>query len=258
MEKVQNYSLLAPLYDKLMEDVDYESWADYIDEIIQEHHPQTEDVLELACGTGSLSLSLDEFGYYKILGTDLSPEMIEMAEKKASELDTNVKFQTLDFTNIELDQTFDTIFSVFDSVNYLHSESEILKMLSQCRNILNNDGLLIFDFSTPINSYQAVDYLNNDEAQVGQYRYFRSSEYNPDTQFHTNTFKIEELNNEKDQVIRQSVEVHKQKIYSLDEMLSILKQTPYHLVAKYEDFDLLDATENSARVTIVLRCQKPQ
>lgn len=51
-------------------------------------------------------------------------------------------------------------------------------------------------------------------------------------------------------------EVHKQRVYSLDEMLSILAQTPYHQVAKYEDFDLVDADENSARVTMVLKCQK--
>jgi len=256
MEKIPNYSLLAPLYDKLMEDVDYESWADYIDEIIQEHHPFAEKVLELACGTGNLALSLDEFGYYDILATDLSPEMIQVAKKKLDDHNSDVQFQTLDFLNIDLNGKFDVIFSVFDSVNYLSSGDEILKMLEESKSILKSDGLLIFDFSTPVNSFQAVDYLNNDQAEVGRFRFFRTSEYDPELQIHTNSFKIEELSEDKTKVLKTSREVHRQKIYSLDEMLSILKQTSYHLVAKYEDFDLLDANENSARITVVLQCQK--
>lgn len=256
MKDAENYSYLAPLYDKLMENVDYESWADYIDEIIQEHHPEAESILELACGTGSVSISLDELGYYSILASDLSPQMIEVGRTKALKANADIRFTTLDFLNIDLDEKFDAIFSVFDSVNYLQSESEILTMLSQCERILNPDGLLIFDFSTPLNSLEAVDYLNNEEAEVKDLRFFRTSAYDPHAQVHTNTFEIERLSSDKKQVIDQFKEVHKQRIYTLEEMLSILKQTPYHLVAKYGDFDLDDADENSARITIVLQCQK--
>ena len=66
-----------------MKDVDYEVWTDYIDEIIMMHHHEARDVLELACGTGTMALSMDELGYYNITATDLSPEMIEKAKKKA-------------------------------------------------------------------------------------------------------------------------------------------------------------------------------
>lgn len=256
MKNSENYSYLAPLYDKLMENVDYESWADYIDEIIQEHHPEAESILELACGTGSVSISLDELGYYSILASDLSPQMIEVGRSKALKADADVRFTTVDFLNIDLEEKFDVIFSVFDSVNYLQSESEILTMLSQCERILNPDGFLIFDFSTPLNSLEAVDHLNNEEAEVKDLRFFRTSEYDPHEQIHTNTFEIERLSSDKKQVLDQFKEVHKQRIYTLEEMLSILKQTPYHLVAKYGDFDLDDADENSARITIVLQCQK--
>jgi ubiquinone/menaquinone biosynthesis C-methylase UbiE len=256
MKDTSNYSYLAPLYDKLMEDVDYEAWADYIDEIIQEHHPEAEAVLELACGTGSVAISLDELGYYNILASDLSPQMTEIGVTKALKANANVRFTTLDFMNIDLDESFDVIFSVFDSVNYLQSESEILSMLSECEKVLNPDGLLIFDFSTPLNSIEAVDYLNNEEAQVKDMRFFRTSEYDTHEQIHTNTFEIELLSSDKKTVINSFKEVHKQRIYTLEEMLLILKQTPYHLVAKYGDFDLIDADENSARITIVLQCQK--
>ena len=256
MKDAKNYSYLAPLYDKLMEDVDYESWADYIDEIIQEHYPEAEKILELACGTGSVAISLDELGYYSVTASDLSPEMIDVARNKALKAHADIRFTTLDFLNIDIDEQFDVIFSVFDSVNYLKSDIEVLRMLEQCEQVLKPGGLLIFDFSTPQNSLEAVDYLNNEEAEIKDLRFFRTSEYDPHQKIHTNTFEIERLSHDKKHVIDQFKEIHQQQIYTLDEMLLILKQSPYHIVAKYSDFDLIDADENSARITIVLQCQK--
>ena len=59
-KKKPNYTVLADIYDRVMSDVDYETWADYIDEIILEHRPEAENLLELACGTGTIALSLEE------------------------------------------------------------------------------------------------------------------------------------------------------------------------------------------------------
>ena len=248
-EKSRIYSALAPLYDTLMKDVDYEMWADFIDEVIQTHHPNPNQILELACGTGAISLHLSEYEEYELTATDQSPAMVERARQKAAELEAPVQFDTMDFTDIKTTASFDIIFSVFDSVNYLHPSEDILKMLLGCHRILNPNGLLIYDFSTPQNSLEAVDYLNNEEGSFGNYRYFRESKYDPELQFHYNEFDIEEISDDGLTVINRFREVHKQRIYSLQEMLSIVEQTPYHLVAKYEGFDLVDADENSTRIT---------
>lgn len=258
MTKANIYTSLAPLYDRLMIDVDYESWADYIDEIFQLHHPYPEKLLELACGTGSLAISLDGFGYYQITATDLSAEMVEIAQLKAAEAEVDVQFRPMNFLNIDIDETFDGIYSVFDSINYLHDASQILEMLKQCERVLKPGGLLVFDFSTPKNSMEAVDYLNNEEATSGRFRFYRKSRYDHKNRMHYNEFDIEELAADGKTVISELKEVHEQRIYSLQEILEIVDQTSYHLVAKYGDFDLLDANEESARVTIVLRCQKTQ
>ena len=258
MNKKPIYTSLAPLYDRLMEDVDYEAWADYIDELLQLHHTNPEKILELACGTGSIALSLFEFGYYEILATDLSQEMIDIASLKAKQKDSGVQFETMSFQNITVRQHFDAIYTVFDSINYLHSEKEIIKLLEDCSTVLKPFGLFIFDFSTPKNSMEAVNYLNNEEAGSGTLRFFRTSTYDIKKQVHTNEFEIEELSQDGNQIINRFKETHLQRVYSLDEMLSIVEQTPYHLVASYGDFDLLEADENSSRVTLVLQCQKQQ
>lgn len=76
------YSALAEIYDAVMEDVDYDIWADFIDEVIQVHHPNPVTILELACGTASLSFSLEKLGCYDITATDKSEAMIQKHRKK--------------------------------------------------------------------------------------------------------------------------------------------------------------------------------
>ncbi|MTI88370.1 MAG: class I SAM-dependent methyltransferase [Balneolaceae bacterium] len=252
------YTILAALYDSLMGDVDYEAWADFIDEIIQTHHPNPIDVMELACGTGSLVLSLAELECYNLTGTDQSQAMVDIARKKSNKQDAGINFEVQNFLHLEMDATFDAIFSVFDSVNYLHNPEEILTMLENCWKVLNPWGILIFDFSTPKNSLEAENYLNNDKGSAGNLRYFRESKYDPEQKFHYNLFKIEEVEQDGKTVLERYKETHKQRIYTLDEMLSIVKESSYHLIAKYEDFDLIDADENSTRVTMVLQCRKQQ
>ena len=257
-ENTSIYSKLAPLYDVLMADVDYEAWADYIDELMQTHHPEPIDVLEIACGTGSVSISLSELECYHLTGTDLSPDMIEVARQKAEAIDEKVRFEAKSFSELDFQSEFDCVFSVFDSVNYLHHPDEILELFKNVESALKPGGLFIYDFSTPRNSLESVDHLNEAEGERGNLRYYRTSRYDPHQKIHVNEFEIDELDPKTRTIVQSYRETHRQRAYTLHEMLSILKQTPYHLVAKYDGFDLIEATENSARVTMVLQCQKTQ
>jgi len=257
-EEVPAYSKLAHIYDELMSDVDYESWADFIDEVIQTHHHNPVKVLELACGTGSLAFALEEFGCYHITASDSSPEMVDVARMKARNQQSSIAFHVLDFLDLSFPKTFDIVVSVFDSVNYLKKFDDIKIFLHQSIKLLNNNGLLIFDFTTPRNSFEAVDYLNNEEGNADNIRFYRKSHFEPNENIHYNIFDIEELDRQSGEVVSSSREVHKQRIYTLKEMLSIVDKSPYHLVAKYDGFDLVDANENSARITMVLRCPKIQ
>lgn len=253
------YSKLADIYDTVMQDVNYELWADFIDAIIQEHHPHPTSILELACGTGSISLFLDELECYDVVGTDKSPQMIQKARKKNKSMFCNVDFEVMDFLDITLDETFDIVFCVFDSINYLHSEQEILTFLDEAKQVLAPDGLLVFDFTTPKNSVQAIKYLNNEEGYTeDNHRYFRLSSYDADKRIHKNEFRIEKLTDDHETVIKQFKETHHQKIYTLQQMLDIIGQTAYNIDAKYSGFDFEEADEKSLRITMVLQCPKNQ
>lgn len=251
------YSILARIYDALMDDVDYESWADFIDEIIQTHFPDARSVLELACGTGSVALSLDELECYDIVATDKSADMIKVARKKASDQQASVQFRVMDFLNINLDRTFDIVFSTFDSINYLRDPAEVVRLLDQTRRVLNPNSLLIFDFTTPKNSIKAIKYLNNEEGYTSDhYRFLRKSSYDARKRIHYNTFNIEKLDEHGESIQTRYQEMHEQRIYTLKEMLDIISETDYTLIAKYDGFDLVDADDTSLRITVVLRCPK--
>lgn len=258
-KKLPEYSKLADIYDTLMEDVNYEFWADFIDAIILEHHSNPQKILELACGTGSVSLLLDELGYYKVMATDKSPQMIAKAKEKNKSWHYDVDFRVMDFLDIQLDQTFDVVFCVFDSVNYMHTPDQVHRFLGEVKKVLAPNGLLIFDFTTPKNSIQSIEYLNNEEGYTeDNHRYFRRSSYDADKQIHKNEFRIEKLADDRESVIEKLREIHLQKIYTLQQMLDIIDQTAYKVEAKYSGFEYEEADEKSLRITMVLRCPDSQ
>ncbi|MGD8428646.1 MAG: class I SAM-dependent methyltransferase [Balneolaceae bacterium] len=250
---------MADIYDIVMEDVNYELWADFIDAIILKHHPNPKTILELACGTGSLSLFLDELECYDIVATDKSPQMITKARIKNEKMRCNVSFDVMDFLDINIDRKFDIVVSVFDSVNYLQTPEEVLKFLKGVKRVLKPDSLLIFDFTTPKNSIQAIEYLNNEEGYSDDnYRFFRKSFYDPEQQIHENEFRIEKLADDRETVLEQFRERHIQKIYTLQQMLDIINQTAYNIRAKYNGFEFEEADEQSLRITMVLQCPNVQ
>jgi len=127
------------------------------------------------------------------------------------------------------------------------------------KKVLNHESLFIFDFTTPQNSIQAIDYLDNEEGTTSNnYHFFRKSRYDEEQQIHYNNFEIEKLSNDRETVLERYIEEHKQRIYTHDQMLAILNDTEYEVVAKYDAFDLVEADENSLRITMVLRCPKIQ
>lgn len=254
-ENKREYSKLAEIYDAVMEDVDYEYWADFIDALIQQHHPRPTRLLELACGTGSLALSLDELECYEITATDKSPEMIAQARRKAPGGGNGVRFRVMDFLDIQTDRKYDVVICIFDSVNYLHSPERVVTMLEETKKALTPRSLFIFDFTTPRNSIQAINYLNNEEGYAGEnYRYFRKSRYDPEEKIHYNDFRIEKLAGDSETVKERYSESHRQRIYTLREMNRIVEEAGYEAVARYDGFEMTPADDKSLRITMVLRC----
>lgn len=254
IQKAEVYTALASIYDEVMENVDYETWADYIDEILMIHHPNAVKIHELACGTGTMALSLEELGYYNISASDGSAEMIHIAQEKAKEADSTITFEVIDFLNIPGHIRYDAVFMVFDSINYLHHPEEILSLHRQVYDILNPGGLFIYDFTTPHNSRQAIHVLNNVSRRISpNLRFHRESSYDAKNRIHSNNFLIEHRNPEKPHTKQYTEEKHAQKIYTTEEIFRIVESTQFQVLGSYDGFEIKPAHDRSLRITMVLK-----
>lgn len=146
-----NYSALSAVYDRFNGDLDYEGWADYLAGEIRAHADiPVKLVLDLCCGTGTMTLALDRRGY-DMTGVDSSPEMLSVARVKAAEAGRGdaILFLCQDMLAFELYGTVQAVVSTLDSVNHMDGKADFLQMLSLVHNYLEPGGLFLFDVNTP-------------------------------------------------------------------------------------------------------------
>ena len=142
------YGILSPFYDAVNGDISYSDWADFIERIAErECKERPELVLDLGCGTGSMTIELARRGY-DMTGVDLSEEMLGVALEDAQKEGLDILFLCQDMREFELYGTVGAVFCCFDSLNYITSPSGLKKVFSLVHNYLDPDGIFIFDMNT--------------------------------------------------------------------------------------------------------------
>ena len=144
---MEAYSGFASVYDLFMEDVDYDSWIEYIKKIWEMHGLKPELVTDLGCGTGTVSVKLAKEGY-DVIGIDSSVEMLDIASEKAAEAGLDILFLNQEIPEFELYGTVDSIICLMDTMNYITDEADFISALKWANNYLNYGGLFIFDVNT--------------------------------------------------------------------------------------------------------------
>jgi SAM-dependent methyltransferase len=247
---VDPYVALAAGYDVVMAHVDYEEWAEYVLDLLDEHSVEPTSILELGCGTGSLALELVErLGTdLRYLATDRSAAMIRVARAKAKQLGRDaqgLRFDVADFTDFASDEPFDAALLLYDGLNYLLDEADVAALFAQVHGALTPGGVFIVDQSTPANSLNNADYFG-DEGTVDRFAYIRRSHYDPATRLHTTEFDL---------IIdgETYVERHVQRAYAMIEVAALVDASPLEKIAAYDGFTLDSATAESERIHWVLR-----
>lgn len=145
------YSALAPVYDRLNGEVDYSAWADFLEETMERYGARHAgaSILDLGCGTGSMTLELARRGY-DMVALDCSEEMLAEADMRArSEGLDEILFLCGDMRSFELYGTVENVVCCLDGLNHLTSREELLACLSLVSNYLEPGGLFMFDLNTP-------------------------------------------------------------------------------------------------------------
>lgn len=141
------YGVFAEFYDKLTGNVHYKERADYLLEICKKWGHYTGITLDLACGTGTLTLELKRRGV-DVYGIDGSQEMLSEASMKAFEEDLDVLFLCQKMQSIDLYGTIDTCFCTLDSINHLIKAEDVKKTFQKVSLFMNKGGLFVFDVNT--------------------------------------------------------------------------------------------------------------
>ena len=143
------YSILAPYYDAWNAEIDYAAWADGAEEFFRRYAKgKVRDVLDLACGTGRMTVELAKRGY-DMIGVDRSPEMLDAAraaaENAGEEVSSRILWLLQEMTSFELYGTVDAVLCCLDSVNHLTGTGDVARCFSLVHNYLNPDGFFLFD-----------------------------------------------------------------------------------------------------------------
>ena len=168
----QNYSALAPCYDSMTPDVNYSKYADVLIKLSQKYGCTPGIVLDLACGTGSLSLELASRGL-DVIGVDASYEMLSEATLKNAEAEKNVLFLCQRMEELDLYGTVGAVYCCLDSVNHLPDVSALNKAFSRVGLFLENGGVFIFDVITRarMERLDKQAYIREAEGVFCSYRY---------------------------------------------------------------------------------------
>lgn len=144
---MDTYDIFADFYDALTLNVDYKKRAEYILEVLKKHNHKTGITLDLACGTGNLTIELAKRGV-DIYGVDGSQEMLSQALDKAYENQLDILFLCQQMENIDLYGTIDTCISTLDSINHITDIEKVQRTFDKVSLFMNKGGCFLFDVNT--------------------------------------------------------------------------------------------------------------
>lgn len=245
---MDSYTELASCYDLFMDETPYDQWMQYIIGKFNKYKVPKELILDLGCGTGTLTEMLSKEGY-DMIGVDASEEMLEIAQEKKIESGSDILYLLQDMREFELYGTVRAVVCVCDSVNYLLSNEDVIHTFKLVNNYLDPKGLFVFDFNT-IYKYAEVIGDTTIAENRDDYSFIWENYY--DEESHINEYEVTIFANEGDYYTK-TVETHLQRGYTVEEMTEFLKEAGLELL-EVEDADTgLEVTETSERIHIVAR-----
>ena len=250
---MEAYSKFAQVYDLFMDNIDYEGWADYVTDRLKEYGITDGLVLELGCGTGTMTGLLADRGY-DMIGVDNSEEMLAEAMEKRVESGQDILYLLQDMREFELYGTVRAVISVCDSVNYITEPEELQEVFRLVNNYLDPKGVFVFDFNT---RYKYEEILgdrtiaeNREECSfIWDNYYYEDEKIN---EYDLSLF----IETDKDSgLYRKYEETHYQRAYTLEEMKELIRKSGLEFVTAYDAFSKNAPMDTSERIYVIAREQ---
>ena len=247
--KMEAYGKFAQVYDLFMDNVDYEGWADCLEKHLKEEGIEDGLVLELGCGTGTMTGLLARRGY-DMIGVDNSEEMLAEAMEKKVEDGLDILYLLQDMQEFELYGTVRAAVSVCDSLNYITEKEELLQVFRLVNNYLDPGGIFLFDMNT-VHKYR--DILGDDTIAENRDEgsFIWENSYDPDTGL--NIYELAVFLPREDGLYEKCEELHCQRAYEQAEIEALIREAGMEIVGVYDAYTDKPASPDSERLLFIAR-----
>lgn len=223
------YHNLASSYDRLTNDVDYAAIVAFYDAILQKENVQPRSAIDLACGTGSVALLLAQ-KYDRVIGVDMSEEMLTVAQQRAYEQEKRPLFICQMLQQLRLPVAVDLAVCALDGMDYILDPADCKEAIRRVYKALNPGGIFIFDVNTP-EKLRAMDgqvFLDEDDDVYCVWR----GEF--DEQTNICSYGMD-LFQRRGQVWERSFEEHQEYAYSIEQLTAYLRSAGFTRIRVYAD-----------------------
>jgi len=245
---MEAYTSFAAVYEMFMDNIPYDEWGKYIIGILKEYGMDGGIILELGCGTGSLTRVLASCGY-DMIGVDNAEDMLSIAIEREAAEKQNILYLLQDMREFELYGTVKAVISICDCINYITEPEELLAVFRLVNNYLDPKGIFIFDLNT-VYKYQQVigDTTIAENREEGSFIW----ENFYDEEKKINEYDLSIFIPEGD-LYRKYEEVHFQRAYEMDEIIALTRKAGLVFLNVYDAFSHNPPTDKSERVYFVVQ-----
>lgn len=251
---MEAYTSFAEVYDLFQDNVPYEEWCEYLAGLLTEYGVRDGLVLDLGCGTGSLTELLAGRGY-DMIGVDNSSEMLEIAMGKRDRSGQGILYLLQDMREFELYGTVAAVVSICDSMNYILEYGDLVQVFKLVNNYLDPGGVFVFDLNTPY-KYRELLADNTFAEEREESSFIWENFYDQDeeiNEYDLTLFIRRQVPGCKEPLYQKFQETHYQRSYDLETIQRALGEAGMEFLAAYDGGTREPVRPDSERIYVVAR-----
>lgn len=241
------YHAFALVYDRMMEEIPYEEWCNFVTDQLKKFGIEDGLMLELGCGTGTLTEMFDAKGF-DMIGVYNSEEMLAEAVEKREQSGRSILYLNQDMREFELYGTVRAVISLCDTMNYLTEYDDLVNVCRLVNNYLDPNGIFLFDLKTDhyFKSIGCQSFCDADE----EVSFIWDNDY--DEEKRINSYALTLFVQEEDNRYERFDEYHEQRAFSIDEVRCAIEESGMIFLSAI-DKNGAPATKDTDRVYIIAR-----
>lgn len=245
-----SYGDFAYFYDNLTDNVDYEKRCSYIKGLLAENGVGEGILLDLACGTGTVSLMLSDMGY-DVIGVDASEDMLSVAQEKKMESGADVIFLCQRMEELDLFGTINACVSTLDSINHVTDEETVREIFRRVSLFMEDKGIFLFDVNTP---YKHKCVLGDNTFVYDTDEVYCVWQNSTDERLVTTVnLDLFEKDEDDEETYYRYSEEFTERAYDLDDIKKWLEDVKFEVIGIYEEMTKNSVKADTQRAVFVAR-----